>query len=184
MLEEVWRWVRSFSLPCSPVFPLARSSVPFSNRKERKTSKRPHFAGDIWAFFCLCLLYIPVTLGTAVRPPFPRRCSTLPPNLTPLSVKHGGAAHTTSCVDRHNTARGNESTTKPRDDESVPAQDYSGSFLSSEGSFDFDISRSAVLRQSHRERLRPCVLELCSLADIISGTHTHLQAGSQHASNM
>lgn len=82
MLEEVLQACPLGSLPCSPVFPPARSSVPLSNRKERKTNKRPHFAGDIWAFFCLCLLYIPVTLGTANRPPFPRRRSTLPPFLT------------------------------------------------------------------------------------------------------
>lgn len=67
-----------FSLPSSPVSPPALSGVPFSNRRERKTSKCPHFAGDIWAFFCLCLLYIPVTLGTANRPPFLLRSSTLP----------------------------------------------------------------------------------------------------------
>ena len=63
----------ALSLPCSALVPPALSSVPLSSRKERKTNKRPHFAGEIWAFFCLCLLYIPVTLGAADRPPFPRR---------------------------------------------------------------------------------------------------------------
>lgn len=48
-----------YSLPCSPLFPLARWSVLLRNRKEKKTTKYPHFAVDIWPFFCLCLLYIP-----------------------------------------------------------------------------------------------------------------------------
>lgn len=96
-----------FSVPCSPVSPQALSSTPLSSRKERKTSKRPHVAGDIWAFFCLCLLYIPVTLGTAGRPPFPRRCSTLPPCLNPTSVEHSGVICTTSCQDCHNKSTSN-----------------------------------------------------------------------------
>lgn len=90
------------SLPCSPLFPLARSSVPLSNRKERKTKSRPHFAGDIWVFFCLCLLYIPVTLRAANRPPFPRRRSTLPPFLIPTIIEHGRVRYTTSCLYHQN----------------------------------------------------------------------------------
>lgn len=63
--EEVFQqYVRSFfSLPCSPGSPLVISSWPFSRKKQSKNSRRPFFAGDIWAFFCLCLLYIPVSLG-------------------------------------------------------------------------------------------------------------------------
>lgn len=91
-----------FSLPSSPASPLALSGVPFSNRRDRKTSKCPHFAGDIWAFFCLCLLYIPVTLGTADRPPFLLRSSPLPLSLTAALSNTDEWERITSCVTHQN----------------------------------------------------------------------------------
>lgn len=150
-----------FSVPCSPVFPLARSSVPFSSRKERKTSKRPHFAGDIWPFFCLCLLYIPVALGSADRPPFPRRSSTLPLFLTPLSIKHTRVKHSTSGVHHQNKTAANDWHVEPRYKWTFQKKGaHLRLFLYLEWSFDIVISMSTVLPQMnlepwHTSTLRP-----------------------------
>lgn len=90
----------SSSTPVSVYLSAEAFSRSNSALRSSRSSKRPHVAGDNRAFFCLCLLYIPVTRGTTDSSSLSSPFSTLPPSLAP--PWKAAEAQVTSCLSHQN----------------------------------------------------------------------------------
>lgn len=173
MLEEVWRRVRSFFFTLFSSVSAGSFQCAIQQQKRKKNEQTSTFCRWYLGIF------LPVFTVHPCDPRYRRPSSFASPlfnsasraDSTQRQARRRSTHHFLCGPSQYSTRqRVNDRATRRR------ARDCSGSFLSSEGSFDCDISRPAVSRQIRRERLRLCVFRA-----VFTGLHnlrrTHTPTG-------